>query len=511
MTRYPRILLQSDLHLDTGPFSLATPESAAIAVFAGDTHHGPVGMPFLRALTNLPVVAVAGNHDFWGGDYFEALARLKAEAADAGVNFLENSLAVVDGVRFLGATLWTDYAGGHPVLMHYGLWRMNDHRHIRAEAWWSTANKARFLKVFGQHALEHFEGCFNPLLARELHLKTVRWLKSALNKPFDGPTVVVTHHAPAVTSLLQSGVISETSLQKEHWSIRRSDDLHLTRLGSYASDVLPQLRYELRAAKVAMWAHGHIHHALDYAQSGVRVVANPRGRVRPPLTAESAQAMALFGYRISAADIEASQRSHAENPEEGDGAGHDRMRLIDLDDSLYPCIAAHHRRTMQTLEDLLREAKMLLPLARSRRQSVADLAGHRVDTLKAQAVAATQAFADDMANQLVPFPTRLPGLYYALNQCHLTTNQRLQSVENIAGYDWLVSSRERSAEDPSRDALFGADSQRTITYVKRRIDELKEMLLCVSRAEMACYSLRENAFPAIPKRRKKTVANSPEW
>lgn len=511
MPNLPRILLHSDLHLETGPFSLLVPEEETIALFAGDTHHGPVGMPYLRSLTDHPVVAVAGNHDFWGGDYFESLARLKAEAADAGVHFLENKMVVVAGVRFCGATLWTDYAGGHPALMHYGLWHMNDHRQIRAESWWTAANKARFLKVFGQHALENFEGCFNPLLARELHLKTVRWLKSALSKPFTGPTVVVTHHAPAVASLLQAGVISEVSLQKEHWAIRRSDDLRLTRLGSYASDVMSQLRYELRAAKVAMWAHGHIHHALDYAQYGVRVVANPRGRVRPPLTAESAQAMALFGYRVSAADIEASQRRHTENPEEGDGVGHDRTLLLDLGGSLYPCIAEHHRKTMQTLENLLSEAKALLPLARSRRQAVSDLAGYRVDTLKAQAVAATLAFAEDMAKQLVPSPTQLPGLYYALNQCHLTTNQRLQSVENIAGYDWQVSSRARSKEDQSWEGLFDTKRHSAGTHVKYRIQELNEMLLCVSRAEEACYSLRENSFPVLPKRRKITVANSPEW
>lgn len=511
MTPTPQILLHSDLHLETGPFSMGKLDVPAIAVFAGDTHHGPVGMPALKSVTDLPVVAVAGNHDFWGSDYFEALAKLKADAATMGVHFLENQVAVVEGVRFMGATLWTDYAGGHPALMHYGLWRMNDHRQIMAARWWTAANKARFLKTFGQHALEHFEGCFNPLLARDLHLKTMRWLDKALATPFDGPTVIVTHHAPAYESLLRAGVVSEEALCRDYWSVRRSDALNLTQLGSYASNALERLQHSLRAANVALWAHGHIHYALNYAQYGVRVAANPRGRVHPPLSKASSLAFSLYGYPVSDEDIEASQRRHAEDPELGDGYGYSRERVIDLTASGYDCIQSQQKQTLATLDTLLEEAATLLPVAKSRRQAVADLAAYRVDTLKSQAIAATRAFAEDMSRQLVAYPTRLPSLDSLLSQCKLTKNNRLASVENIAGYDWVVKSRQRAIDDPFWAEHFGAIRHSATRHLKSRIQEIKEMRACVARAEDACEELRRPLEYSPARTRKKHVANLPEW
>jgi len=321
----------------------------------------------------------------------------------------------------------------------------------------------------------------------------------------------VTHHAPAYESLLRAGVVSEEALCRDYWSVRRSDDLNLTQLGSYASNALERLQHSLRAANVALWAHGHIHYALNYAQYGVRVAANPRGRVHPPLSKASSLAFSLYGYPVSDADIEASQRRHAENPELGDGYGYSRERVIDLTASGYDCIQSQQEQTLATLDTLLEEATALLPVAKSRRQAVADLAAYRVDTLKSQAIAATRAFAEDMSPQLVAYPTRLPGLDSLLAQCKLTKNNRLVSVENIAGYDWVVKSRQRAIDDPSWAEHFGAIRHSATQHLKSRIQEIKEMRACVARAEDACEELRRQLEYSPARTRKKHVANLPEW
>ena len=254
----PCILLHSDLHLESGPFSLPSPPAeSAVAVFAGDVCSGDAGPGTLRSLTALPAVYVAGNHEFWGGDYFERLDAIKAAAKTQGIHFLENQSVVIAGVRFLGATLWTDYGGGDAALMSYGLWHMRDHVKITAKQWWTEKNRARFVKQFGNHALERFEGNFNPLLAMDLHRKTKSWLKRELAKPFPGPTVIVTHHGPSPKSV------------------------HPKYAGSPANPAFnSDLEHVMHELGPALWLHGHVHDSFDYRVGATRVVANPRGYPR---------------------------------------------------------------------------------------------------------------------------------------------------------------------------------------------------------------------------------------
>ena len=73
---------------------------------------------------------------------------------------------------------------------------------------------------------------------------------------FDGPTVVVTHHAPHPRSLRSPMFIDDTD-------------------ASFASDLSAVIeRYE-----PALWIHGHLHNASDYQVGATRVVCNPRGYV----------------------------------------------------------------------------------------------------------------------------------------------------------------------------------------------------------------------------------------
>jgi hypothetical protein len=52
-------------------------------------------------------VYVPGNHEFYGHD-IDLTAELEA-AAPENITVLSDDLLVLDGVRFLGSTLWTDF------------------------------------------------------------------------------------------------------------------------------------------------------------------------------------------------------------------------------------------------------------------------------------------------------------------------------------------------------------------------------------------------------------------
>ncbi len=222
-----RIRVFSDLHLEHAPWQ-ADVAGADLVVAAGDIGHGEEGARWLARL-GVPVVYVAGNHEHWGGELAEAAVRLRAACAATPVRFLEREAAVLGGVRFLGCTLWADYRGLDPAVVGPAERGFNDFRRIRAGG--------------------------RPLRVADLvaeHRRARAWLEAALAEPFDGPTVVVTHHAPSYAS----------------WPGGDKPARY-----ACASD----LETLVRAAAPALWVHGHIHHRLDYRIGATRVVCNPRG------------------------------------------------------------------------------------------------------------------------------------------------------------------------------------------------------------------------------------------
>jgi len=98
---------------------------------------------------------------------------------------------------------------------------------------------------------------FSPTVAYLLHQEAIDWLDQQLNKPHAGKTVVVTHHAPSLRSIIANNY-------------------------AYASDLEKFIAN--RADKINLWCHGHIHHPVDYQMSGVRIVSNPRGYPTLPIS-----------------------------------------------------------------------------------------------------------------------------------------------------------------------------------------------------------------------------------
>ena len=183
-----------------------------------------------------PVIYVLGNHEFWDHSVPGLQEELwRRSAGSERVRFLENAVEIDGGVRFLGGTLWTDF----------NLMGKPDIGRLEAKAYMN--DYVRIRKAPQGPALL-------PVDTLDLHRRSLRWLVSQLQEPFDGKTVIVTHHAP-----------SPRSLKLDY----RSDP----RQSAYASD----LEYLFHRFRIDLWVHGHAHRAVDYRIGSTRVVSNPRG------------------------------------------------------------------------------------------------------------------------------------------------------------------------------------------------------------------------------------------
>jgi hypothetical protein len=230
-----RLHILSDLHLEFAPWE--PPATAAdVVVMAGDVHPGKQGIRWLlQHFPHQPVLYVCGNHEFYGQKLPKLTRELKALAQGTQVHVLENEGLELGGVRFLGTTLWTDFAlhGDRAQAESAAATGMNDFRRIRTEP---TYRK------------------FRPVDARLLHLQSLAWLKAQTQAAVGRKTVVITHHAPSPQSL--AGAAADDPLSP-----------------CYASNLEPYLA----ECGAALWIHGHFHRRSDYCVGATRLVANPRG------------------------------------------------------------------------------------------------------------------------------------------------------------------------------------------------------------------------------------------
>lgn len=237
-----KIQLASDLHLEflqknwPDERLIAPMPGADVLVLAGDIANGAHAFKLFADWPTpkpIPIIFVAGNHEFYNHAMAPMLHKMREGAALNNIHLLENESLVIHGVRFLGTTLWTDYgldpSQSQGQLMAYAEQRLNDHRLIR-----------------------YRNRMFSPQDALALHETARNWLQTELAKPFPGKTVVVTHHAPHPLSVHP----------------RFTGNLLNAAFVSDMSELMPN---------VDLWLHGHTHDGFDYQVGRCRVVANPAG------------------------------------------------------------------------------------------------------------------------------------------------------------------------------------------------------------------------------------------
>jgi predicted phosphodiesterase len=234
------IHLLSDIHLEIDVHGYVYRPSvldADVTILAGDIHKGERAVNWARSTFPGRVLLVAGNHEYWRG-HLQHTQRKMRLAADDRVRFLERDEVVIDGVRFLGATGWTDYtATGDLFEGRYEATRsMNDFMRIRAGNW----RRIRLLDIETTNKI------------------TKSWLQHKLAEPFSGKTVVITHHAPSMRSVRPGGECAPGYVN------------HLDAAYANAWE-------DLMGPAVDLWVHGHTHDPADYGIRGTRVVSNPVG------------------------------------------------------------------------------------------------------------------------------------------------------------------------------------------------------------------------------------------
>jgi predicted phosphodiesterase len=231
-----KLSILSDLHLEFSTFSPFNTD-ADVIVLAGDIAKGTKGIQWARSVfPEKEIIYVPGNHEFYGVERMNTLEEMRIVAAETGIHLLDNAALEIGGVRFLGATLWTDFC------------LFGDEK--KEAAMMAGQNGLNDFRIIFERAL----GKFTPARSIELHEASVDWLTSMLDSPFGGKTVVVTHHLPSEKSVVDR-------FKKEWLSACFASDLdHLF-------------------GKMDLWIHGHTHDNLDYETNGTRVICNPRGYV----------------------------------------------------------------------------------------------------------------------------------------------------------------------------------------------------------------------------------------
>ncbi len=232
-----KLNILSDLHL--GFSGLDQPcNDADVVVLAGDIARPPEAVAWALRFDK-PVLYVLGNHEFYGGSIDGVSQEFQRLCAGTHIQVLDSRGVVIDGVRFLGTTLWTDFA-----LFGDGM--------RKADAMAQAQRDMRDFSRIRRHQAR--DAAFTPPDSVELFRSQAHWLATALATPHAGPTVVITHHAPSPRSIHP----------------RFADSMLNACFVSNAEHLLG-------ADQVRLWIHGHTHDSFDYEVKGTRVLCNPRG------------------------------------------------------------------------------------------------------------------------------------------------------------------------------------------------------------------------------------------
>ena len=242
-----KVYLASDIHVEFHK-TFTTPSNAIdVVVLAGDIHTGKNILSVAASFherCQAPVLVVLGNHEFYGLDYVAHLARLRATAATMdGVYLLEHDSVVIDDVRFLGCTLWTDFS-------------------LHGPEYIDECKRAALISIADFSSIKYKGDRFLPNHAAMLFRESYDWLAKQLAIPFEGKTAVITHFLP-------------------HWA--GVHPIHAKGRDLVTAYFTIDCSALMESYPIDIWMYGHTHNSCDLLlDNGVRLVSNQRGYPNEP-------------------------------------------------------------------------------------------------------------------------------------------------------------------------------------------------------------------------------------
>jgi Icc-related predicted phosphoesterase len=257
-----RIQIISDLHMEFQEPPLLENAGADVLILGGDIclaqhlyRHPRGGLPnnaenrllaerYRRFFDHVNanwdhVIYVAGNHEHYSGRWDLTANVLREEMAHyPRIHFCDQDRVVIDGVVFLGVSLWSDFNGADPLTVVAAKDLMSDYRAIT----------------------EHRDGLYHklrPVTTLAKHRGDLEWLKLQMEMD-KRPTVVVGHHCPSRQS------IAPQYRQPQHEIMN----------GCFASALD---EFIMDRPQIALWTHGHTHHPFDYMIGDTHIACNPHG------------------------------------------------------------------------------------------------------------------------------------------------------------------------------------------------------------------------------------------
>lgn len=315
-----KVILMDDIHLEGRPEStyadfqdiitkrikeIRKEGCIPVVIFAGDIGEGVNGINWFKSI-DCDIIYVLGNHEFWDQDYFEEIDNVTNLAKQPGyehIKFLHNDTVVLHNVRFVGGTMWTNVGTDFPwynknyILRYHNV--MGDFKRITAKDWYTDENIQRLKEFLTPNDVPESvinriieQQQFNPLLELEENQKTVEYIFKELETPFNGRTVVVTHHLPFREPWLRHFNVPDTLLTQEkindesiYLDVARGktqySDKDLLLLGLYTNNLLDKLR---TVPNPDFWVHGHLHRPLNDFILGTNVKSSPAGYFKQSAT-----------------------------------------------------------------------------------------------------------------------------------------------------------------------------------------------------------------------------------
>lgn len=229
-----KIRIMSDLHLDHRNM-VYKPCGEDVIVLAGDIAEQPHLFEEFISTIKVPIIAVIGNHEYYGHNFDKHLPALK------NIGYLHNEIKVIDDVHFIVGTMWTDFK-------LFGI----------SEEWFVRQACQRMMPEFSDPRFQvkkndnGGERPFTTFDCQDEFTEFERFLAYALRETEGKKRVVVTHFCPHQNSIAPRFRFAQSS-------------------GYFSSHMVRHMGWD------GLWIHGHTHTHFDYIIGETRVICNPRG------------------------------------------------------------------------------------------------------------------------------------------------------------------------------------------------------------------------------------------